>query len=96
MPYITQEDRVRIDRTIKRAAFITTESPGHLNYAITKLVHNHIDAVADVKGYNYRCLNEVIGVLECLKLELYRQIVAPYEDKKKKENGPVSNLDQGV
>jgi hypothetical protein len=32
-------------------------------------------------------------VLECAKLELYRMIAAPYEDKKRLANGPVSELD---
>lgn len=37
--------------------------------------------------------DEITGVLECIKLELYRQIAAGYEDIKKLENGPVSELD---
>jgi hypothetical protein len=38
---------------------------------------------------NYDNFNEVIGVLECMKLELYRRMIAPYEDTKCKENGDV-------
>lgn len=34
-------------------------------------------------------LNEVVGALESAKLELYRRIVGPYEDKKSAENGDV-------
>jgi len=30
-----------------------------------------------------------VGVLECAKMELYRRVAAPYEDKKKEENGDV-------
>jgi len=30
-----------------------------------------------------------MGVLESCKLEFYRQVVAPYEDFKKKEHGSV-------
>ena len=41
----------------------------------------------------YTVLNEVIGMLECAKLELYRQVAVPYEDKKKRNNGAVSELD---
>jgi hypothetical protein len=33
--------------------------------------------------------NDVIGALECCKLELYRRMVAPYENTKIKENGDV-------
>lgn len=62
---------------------------GDLNYKITNLIHRYII----VKGLSYSTLNEVTGVLECAKLELYRQVVAKYEDKKKRQNGPVSELD---
>jgi len=34
-------------------------------------------------------INEVIGVLECAKLELYRRVAAPYEERKRIENGEV-------
>jgi hypothetical protein len=37
----------------------------------------------------YAEINEVVGVLECCKLELYRRLAAPYEDTKIKENGDV-------
>jgi len=64
-------------------------TPGDLNYTITRA----IDAYLGRKGINY-ALNEVIGVLECAKLELYRRIVAGYEDKKiaDPENGDVYTI----
>jgi len=37
----------------------------------------------------YSNLNELIGVLECAKLELYRRVAAPYEDEKALINGDV-------
>lgn len=61
------------------------EVPGILNYQITRIVNSYINR----EGTNYHTINEVIGVLECAKLELYRRIAAPYEDKKKEENGDV-------
>jgi hypothetical protein len=36
---------------------------------------------------------ELIGVLECIKLELYRMVAARYENSKSAENGSVSELD---
>jgi hypothetical protein len=41
------------------------------------------------KGIKYANINEVIGALECCKLELYRAIAAPYEEEKIEENGQV-------
>jgi len=41
------------------------------------------------KGLSYSNVNEIIGALECIKLELYRRVAAPYEDLKIEENGDV-------
>jgi hypothetical protein len=74
MPYIP---------TNRRGA--TPVDAGELNYAITKLV----DAYLQQRGVRYEHINTLIGVLECAKLELYRRIAGPYEDKKCQENGDV-------
>lgn len=83
MPYIGQEDRNRFEGWAPVA-----ESAGELNYQIT----SNIDCYLAWKGINYQNINEVIGVLECAKLELYRRIAAPYENKKKEENGDVYSV----
>src|SRR4051794_23099363 len=81
MPYGKRSDRPRLDAGGEPAG------PGDLNYAITRI----IDAYLARRGMNYANLNEAIGVLECAKLELYRRIVAGYEDRKiaDAENGDV-------
>lgn len=58
---------------------------GELNYAITKLVDDYIA----YKGLSYQHINDVLGVLEGAKLEFYRRVAAPYEDKKIITNGDV-------
>ena len=81
MPYIQKEKRYKlVAETLE-----SPESPGELNYTITTLCNEYLK----LKGVNYTNMNEVIGVLECAKLELYRRMVAPYEDVKKEENGDV-------
>ena len=80
MPYIDQDARERIDHGDKPA------TAGELNYAITKLVDDYLQAKGAIR---YAHLNEVIGVLECAKLELYRRIAAPYEDAKIASSGDV-------
>jgi hypothetical protein len=40
-------------------------------------------------GMSYQNINELIGVLECAKLELYRRVASPYEDEKIQSNGDV-------
>lgn len=84
MPYIKKEDRERIDPILEKLLPEIT-GPGDLNYAITALIH---DIVAH-KGQSYTLYNELIGVLECAKLELYRRKVSRYEDHKILENGDV-------
>lgn len=58
---------------------------GQLNYKITQEIWEYIRDM----GQSYTTYNDVIGVLECAKLELYRRMIGPYEDKKKEENGDV-------
>ena len=61
--------------------------PGTLNYIITRLCDYWC---RDWQGEsNYAKYNTVIGVLECVKQELYRRQIAPYEDEKCEENGDV-------
>ena len=80
MPYIKQEDRKEFDLTK-----IFPETPGELNFVITSIVRDYLYDV----GVSYAEINEVIGVLECVKLELYRRIAVPYENRKILENGDV-------
>ena len=80
MPYIDADARARID------AGGAPETAGELNYAITRLVDEYLVRLG---GIRYAHLNEVVGALECAKLELYRRLAAPYEDAKRDETGDV-------
>ena len=80
MPYIKSE--LRSEVLLSPEAIVNA---GELNYYISSLINHFIDK----KGKSYATINEVIGALECAKLELYRRIAAPYEDIKIKENGEV-------
>lgn len=75
MPYISPKDRVRVDAE-------GPEEAGELSYAITRLCLDYLGPFP-----RYVDFNEVIGVLECTKLELYRRAVAPYETTKAANNG---------
>lgn len=88
MPYIKDENREKFFESLTELTeSITCE--GDLNYIITSLVHMQLMK----KGLKYQEINNLIGALECAKLELYRVIAAPYENLKMKENGNVSTLD---
>ena len=59
---------------------------GDLNYCITRLVCTYL---LNKPKSNYCALNEVVGVLDCVKLELYDRIVRPYEYMKQMKHGDV-------
>lgn len=79
MPYLKKEDREYLNK-------VKAGSPGELNYIMTEMALTLLFRFGEP---NYAEYNAVIGALECCKLEMYRRMVAPYEDKKKKENGDV-------
>jgi len=86
VPYIKKEDRKKFFGKQSWAAFVELcESPGDLNYLLTSILTRYVQD----KGESYATYNEVIGVLECAKQELYRRQIAPYEDKKCDDNGDV-------
>lgn len=84
MPYINERARWEVD-----CCGMNCMNTGELNYKITQLLDNYI---ARHGGVKYQLINDVLGVLECAKLELYRRIAAPYEDKKIQENGDVYTI----
>jgi hypothetical protein len=86
MPYIKQTDRDELERD--GALSTRPQDAGELNYCFTKLIVDYLDD-SDTGFVSYEKYNEIIGALECCKLELYRRLVAQYEDIKMKENGDV-------
>jgi len=88
MPYIKKADREQIAPVLDALlAEINCVTPaGELNYIITRIMHKAHNATIN----GYARYNEIIGALECAKLELYRRKIVPYENKKIKENGDVS------
>ena len=86
MPYVNKADR----DIMGPVDMCGIDNVGQLNFAISSMIHKFI-----VKngGLKYANINAVVGVLECAKLELYRTVAGPYEDIKRRENGPVSELD---
>jgi len=80
MPYIHKDDRVFYDPIIEMLNHQVAQSdynPGVLNYIISKLIWEVFK-----KSPCYTTANELMGVLECAKLEFYRRQIAPYEDTK--------------
>lgn len=84
MPYIKQADRKPFDPLIEQLARLIPEKDfaGSLNYVVSRICGELLR-----REKNYARINEIMGALECAKLEFYRRMAAPYEDKKIAENG---------
>lgn len=90
MPYIAQEHREQLEKSINQLIADINAVTGHnqklngnINYVISTLLNKFYTL------YGYDSINNAIGVLECAKLEFYRKVAAPYENQKEFENGSV-------
>lgn len=80
MPYINVEDR---NKFIWNERADVPTNCGELNYLITDICR----AYWEIHGKSYQTINDIIGALESSKLEFYRRVAVPYEEKKRAENG---------
>ena len=94
MPYIAQEKRAYAQSRFGyfgRTDVIVEEQKNQAG--CLELLHFRPleRGLEDKRVISYRNINELIGVLECAKLELYRRVASPYEDEKIQSNGDVFN-----
>jgi ribosomal protein S3AE len=87
LPYIQASNRNKYEKILKNLVEILKTLPpeeidGELNYVVTKILK-------EIYPLRYFHINKAIGVLECIKLEYYRRVAAPYEDLKITEAGDV-------
>lgn len=80
MPYIQENDRPALNTQLFHADL----TPGELTYVIYRLAKSFTRKNNGFFGFAL-----VIGCLMCATFEIYRRVVAPYEDKKIIENGDV-------
>ena len=79
MPYIKKENREGLEMGHDRP-----QNAGELNFLITIIIKDYYDD----KGGD-QSINDVVGALEGAKLEFYRRVAVPYENKKIQQNGDV-------
>jgi hypothetical protein len=87
VPYIKQHKRNKYEKTLEELVKILKALPpeeidGELNYVVSKILR-------EIYPLRYFHINKAIGVLECIKLEYYRRVAAPYEDSKIEETGNI-------
>ncbi len=93
MPYIKSRNRPSLDLHREDAAVPLTA--GELAYVLAKEVNCYLETKAwlNIDGkLNFDNLHSIVGVLDCLKSEVKRRILFPYEDKKIEENGDVFTI----
>ena len=92
MPYIPQKDREMLDIYINNIVALLLEDKeklsGKFNYVITKIAKD-LFRKSNGLELRYNNLNNIVGVLESAKLELYRKLISAYEDVKIEQNGDV-------
>ena len=89
MPYIKKDMRYQLDGAINKLVCEMNKleddaRKGVLNYVITRIILGVIGP-----ELKYGKINDVVGAMECCKMELYRKLAVPYEDEKIAENGDV-------
>jgi len=90
MPYIPTSEKEKVDRGLIALNLSELNDSGGLNYAIHQIIAQYISQNKE----SYQTYNDIIGALECAKMELYRRLISEYEEKKillNKDVKPYSN-----
>ena len=82
MPYIKQERRPALDEIVDLMSASGVQANGDLNYILFAFCRQNVEP-----GYN--AYKNFCGELRQCATEIERRLLAPYEDKKKEENGDV-------
>lgn len=82
MPYVKQERRKELDKIVKLMIKQDIKADGDLNYILFKYCKAS-------KPPSYNNFKNYIGELNECVAEIRRKFLAPYEDEKEKENGPI-------
>lgn len=93
MPYIAKPLRKKVDPAILSLIetlkdFSPDEIEGVLNYSFSRILSSTLENQEGM--WRYKWINRAIGVLECIKLEFYRRLAAPYEDIAMKKNSDIN------
>ena len=81
MPYVEAKQRTRLLNNFPGAP----ETPGELNFMLSYICREYMRK----KQRRYSTFNDIIGALDAAKLEFYRRVVGPYENKAIKRNGDI-------
>ncbi len=83
MPYLTTQEKKRLDRRLVRLPVLS--SPGELAYVQTRIWLHY----GGPGKWRFFLFADIVGGTILALLEFWRRVVCPYEDKKREENGDV-------
>ena len=88
MPYIHPADRQQYEPIIASlVAAMAGREPrqalGDLNYVVFAAVRRYLDD----GRMTYANASALLGTMDCCRMEIYRRLIAPYEDTKRQEHG---------
>ena len=97
MPYITKENREKVDWKINDLIDVVRgqlgyQDTGGANYVITRTILN---IMKPPTGWSYDSLSDVVKTLESVKAEVQRRLLGPYEDKCINKNGDLKEFEEG-
>lgn len=78
MPYIPTSQKEEINKGLIALNLSEIKDSGGLNYAIHQIIAQYISQNKE----SYQTFNDIVGSLECAKMELYRRLISEYEDRK--------------
>lgn len=84
MPYIHQDIRKQLLPPPTQWGNVPKDV-GELNFVLTTTINQFLDT----RIRDYAAYNSILGVLTAMQHEIYRRLIAPYEDQKIQENGDV-------
>jgi len=82
MPYVVKEKRPDLDKIVDLMGSKGISADGDLNYVLFKYCKDYVKP-------SYNNYKNFLGELNECAEEIRRRFLAPYEDKKKEENGDV-------
>jgi hypothetical protein len=82
MPYVKQERRTELDFVVEAMARADVKADGDLNYILFKYCKYFVKP-------SYNNFKNFCGEIHQAATEIERRLLAPYEDLKEKENGPI-------
>lgn len=79
VPYVSKDRRKWLDQGG------APSNAGELTFCLTRVVQRYVRT----KKLSYQTLAETLGALRGVELDVYRRVLAEYEEKKQLENGDV-------